>query len=334
MTSGKKILILKAQPRSEILQASALLKHLKTVYEQSTITWITSRRNGLLFENIPSTDEVLFIEEGGSTTALLNRKFDIVISLDSYGGLPDAANLVKASKKYGIYRGENGNLGYFNAKAKILFQTEEQKEYGQISYQRAIMDAADLMGESIKEMDFRFSNEDMERSITLKEEYQLHPKEKVIVMMYMGLKEGLSYVSPRFFSFLGEAIVDELKAEVILIAGAREKDLYYDCLNRCPPAVVDGGCLSSFRDLKAVISMCDVIVGKDSLCLQMALAAGKNVVLLKDMQSQWLPELYDRGSEINPHKTADTDKKHRLEYSVNEVIDAIKNLRDKMGFTQ
>ena len=68
MSATPQIIIIKTEPRIDILRATSLLEPLREQYPGCSITWVTSRRNGLLLKENLFIERLLFAEDANDAT--------------------------------------------------------------------------------------------------------------------------------------------------------------------------------------------------------------------------------------------------------------------------
>jgi|GEM_PF-1653164 len=329
MPEFRDILIIKAEPRIEVLQATCLLRPLAAKYPGERVIWVTGKRCQALLQGNHYVSELYFYEEGGYLAAALNRRFQAVISLEKGNGMGDAANLLQAEAKFGLYRNALGELLAFNAGAEQLklwaASGGKAAELNETSYQETLAAAVEIPEASASEMVFHPPENSRQFGEIWREERKITGKP--LVGIYLGNDPRNAAHSPdiRSVSFLAEKVLQELKSEVVIFAGKMEERLLFDCMNSCPPGTVDGGCFSAFAQMAGIIGMCDTLIGTDSLGVQLAIAMGKKVVVLQETLRK--AESYGRGRTVQCESKADIKTGRKvLRFDPEKVLTAVKEL--------
>jgi ADP-heptose:LPS heptosyltransferase len=120
-----------------ILQATPLLRALRSRFPDARLVFVTARANAPLMERLPCIDEVLYVDDAGgwalvSTTlrtllALCRRRIDLYLDLEVYSAYASLISvLCLARNRFGFYRystafkrGLCTHLIYFNARQPI-----------------------------------------------------------------------------------------------------------------------------------------------------------------------------------------------------------------------
>jgi len=334
MSDYRDILIIKAEPRIEVLQATCLLKTLSLKYPGERVVWVTSRRNQTLLQGNPYISELYCCEAGGWIAAQLNRRFKLVISLETSQGMGDAANWARGQEKYGLYRNNDGEVKLFNKgadKLSLWISTSgREEELKELTYQKILLKAAGCSDEIAAEMVFTLPEKAIEFACRWREERQIGGG--LLAGIYLGYNPRLGKMCPdaRSVSFLAEELIEELKVSTVIFAGPKEKGFFSDFMHSCPPGAADGGCLQSFTELTGVIGRCGVLFGLDSLGMQLALAMGKKVVVLEESAKQQALELYGRGHIVLSDASEFKAGRKVLRFSPQEAFRAVKSLLDEM----
>lgn len=305
MNNPRQIIIIKTEPRIDVLRATSVLQPLKNRHPNANIVWVTSRRNRLILETNDLIDELLCIEDASTISAALNRTFQALYSFDINPGTADLANLINAEAKFGFHIDSQGNTLLFNDSASALQLYEEALSNIQVespvTYQTAVMEAAGFDSTAMGEMVFNPKPEAKAFAERFAADNQIHPGDKPVVIIYLGFNPARppEYYPPRLVSFLSEYLLERLDAEVVLLGGMRERNIYQSYFVQCPPGVHDGGCENSFHRLTGLLDMADLIIASDSLGLHIALALGKKAAALLGSAAPGAIELYGRGTGLS-----------------------------------
>lgn len=297
MQKLRQIIILKTEPRIEILQSTCILPSIKDKYPDCEIIWVTSRRNKIILKGNPFIDNLFFAEDGLTAGLLMNREFAVMFNLDSMHGLSDWANMIRAREKFGYCRNPQGSLGCYKNNEITDFISEPPAD---VSFQRHIMGICGFSQNLPGIMSFSLNAASAASANKFAADKQLHIKSRPLVVIYLGKKPGTNELIPsrRSISFLCEYLQDKTSAEIILLAGPKERDIYTDYYNACPPGVVDGGTDNPFACFPGIINLSSVFIGMESLGLNIALALAKKVLVLTGYEKVNALELYGQGNII------------------------------------
>lgn len=303
MNDKPQIIIIKTEPRIDVLRATSILQPLKKRHPNANIVWVTSRRNRLILNANHLIDQLLYIEDASTVAVSFNRSFQTLYSFDMDAGAADLANLIEADAKFGFHIDSQGNTLLFNDSASALqshVYADLQIELP-VTYQSALMEAAGFAPDDMGEMVFNLKPEAIAFAERFASDNQIHPKDKPIIIIYLGFNPVRSpeYYPPRSVSFLSEYLLERLDAEVILLAGMRERNIYLNYFVQCPPGVHSGGCDNSFQRFTGLLSLADLIIASDSLGLHLALALGKKAAALLGSVLPNEIELYGRGVSLS-----------------------------------
>ena len=314
MEEIEQVIIIKTEPRIDVLRATSILGKLEKRHPQSLISWITSRRNRLILTDNENIDHLLNIEDGQAVALALNRRFDALYGFDYRHGVADLAELIKANKKYGICIDSEWKASLYSESAAEIFTYEvSRNEFNRncsITYQQVLYKAAHLPLEESGEMIYKLKPQAESFARQFASEYGIRPGKVPVVIICLGYNplNNPEYYPSRSVSFLAEYLIERLNAKVILLAGPREKEIYQRFFFQCPPAVIDGGCKNSFTCFTGLISLADIVVSADNLGLHLALALGKKVVALLGQTPANEIELYGRGVVLTGEESDEFEK--------------------------
>ncbi len=334
MPNYRDILIIKAEPRIEVLQTTCLLKSLAAKYPGERVIWVAGRRCLDILQGNPTINEWYFYEEGSYLAAALNRRFKAVISLETDKGMGDAANLLQAETKLGLFRDTNGEVKAFNAGAeKLKLWVVSQGKAAQLkdtAYQEILAEAAGMPEAAASEMVFQLPEESLRSGEIWREQRIITGRPLIGIYLGNNARNIAGHPDARSISFLSEKIMLELKAGVVVFAGNEEEEFLFNCMNSCPPGTVDGGCFSDFSQMAGMVEMCDIIIGVDCLEMQIALALGKKIVILQEADNPRKVELYGRGRIISSESKIEVKGgRQLLKFDPESVFSAVKALTEE-----
>jgi len=320
------ILIIKCEPRIDLLRSTALLATLSDVHENAKIHWITNRRNRFLLEQNDKIDHLLYIEDASTTAVWMNIEFALLINLDTGFTACNIANLAKADKKVGFAIDKAGRKYLLNPESRLLSDYEENSgefiESYKFSYQKILLNICGFEGKDVAEMILSLPEKRNPRSEVFAAENNLSDWKYPVIAIYLGHNPKFAkyYLQPNPMSFMAEFLKDRLGAKVILTGGHQEKKLYDDTIVQCPPGVIEGGCDNSLSVLCSMLDHTDLVISTDSLILHTALALRKKAVALLNSDNDINIELYGRGVSLTS-KAAEPESGYKLTGAIflNEV---------------
>ena len=332
MPDYKDILIIKAEPGIEVLQATGLLKSLAAKYLGERVLWVTGRRCQEILQGNPYISELYFYEEAGCLATILNRRFKAVFSLETDRGMGDAANLLQAEIKAGLYRDKQGEVKAFNVGAEKLklWAASQGKadELIETTYQEILAEAGEIPEAAASEMVFPLPEESHKFAEIWREQRKITGWPLIGIYLGNDARNKAVYPDARSISFLSEKLMAEMKAGGVVFAGNEEEEVLFNCMNSCPPGTVDGGCFSDFSQMAGMVGVCDIIIGVDSLGMQLALALGKKAVVLQESPRK--VGLYGRGLTIVSESKADVKSgRHVLKFDPEKVLSTVKALMEE-----
>ncbi|MBK5276404.1 MAG: glycosyltransferase family 9 protein [Desulfuromonadales bacterium] len=119
-----------------------------------------------------------------------------------------------------------------------------------------------------------------------------------VVALNPGASNKIKCWSTLQFAALGDRLMDELGAKVVVIGGGGERELAQDICNRMRRKPLNLVEKTTMLQLGAVLSKCSLLVSGDTGPMHMATAVGTSVVALF--------------GAINPHRTGPVGRGHRV----------------------
>ncbi len=304
MQPAQSIIVIKTEPRIDILRAASILDPLKRLNPGAEITFVTSRRNRILLQRNPMIDRLLFIEDGGTIATALNRRFRLALNFDKELEPSCLMNLIDAERKCGFTAAAEGGAHPIDIEAEPLWRYETSplefsREYG-LTYQAGLMHCCSLDTEPAGEMVFIPSDQNREYASRFAVENRIDPEDKPVVVFYFGINPGFppQYYPAKKASFAAEYLMERMDAAVILLAGPREQALLERAVLQSPPGVINGGWETSLDRCAALLELAHLVIAPDTLCLQLALALEKKAVALLGASHEGQFEFYGRGAAL------------------------------------
>jgi len=298
----KQILIIKLGAIGDVLRTSSILKPLKNKYKPCSITWITKKESLDLLGNNPFIDELVDIN---NRKILLNKKYDLVISLDDDYETCELASKLKKEVLVGSFLDENNNKTY--AKSSALWfdmgllggpDRDDLKKANKRTYQSILFE---ILG--IKDNDegpkLVLTKKDLEFGSLFAKKNGIKKEDLVIgINTSAGERWELKRLSEEKTIELIDRLNKETKAKLILLGGPEEKERNERILKKTH--IIDAGCNNSLREFSSIVNLCSLIITSDSLSLHIALALNKKVVVFFGPTSANEIELYGLGKKVLP----------------------------------
>ena len=331
------ILIIKCEPRIDVLRATALLTTLRAAYSDAKIHWITSRRNRFILDCNDKIDRLLNIEDGSTIAVGMNIRFDLLINLDVSFTARNIAGLAKAERKIGFCIDSAGQEYILNPESQLISDYEDDptgfSHSNELSYQQILLKSCGFDQSAPGEMILKLPEKPNKLTKEFAEKNDLAGNKSDVIAIYMGFNPrfGKSYLPPKPISFIAEFFNDRKNTKVIVMTGPAEKQLYEDAIVQCPPGVIEGGHANSISTFRGILELCDLVISPDSLALHCAQALGKNVIALLDESNETNIELYSRTIPfISPSEASDVESDIRYFTNIqpDSVFEAGKRLLD------
>jgi len=275
----EKILIIQTAFLGDVILTTPLLKAVKTIYPESSLSFLLIPETKEVLANNPWLDEIIVYDKRKKDKGIANffslvkriRKKNFDRALIPHRSLRSASlcYLSKIPQRIGFDRSAGASL--FTQKIKY------QKNLHEIERNLSLL-------EEIPVNDFKdFSPElfpTKEDFIRVEEFLRNHRSEddKRIIAIAPGSIWATKRWLPERFAQVADLLIKELKAKIIFLGSKEDEQLCYQIsdLMETDPAIAAGK--MSFLQSAALISKCSVILSNDSAPVHMASAKGIPVV--------------------------------------------------------
>ena len=298
-----RILIIKLAALGDVLRTTPILTGLKKVYPQSHITWITDSSAFPLLKNNPHIDVLLPFRFGGVVSVMnASGGFDLALNFEKEDRALGLFAAVRASVKRGFAFSKAGTLSIVNEASLYALQLglhdELKFRLNTETYQETLFKMAEIPY-SGEDYVLSLSDSALDFARQMAKHLSLSPDR-----LRIGLNTGCGSVfetkrwTVQGFCDLARALNADGDCDLLLLGGAREKEMNQAILNQCGDYLHDTGCDNTLEEFMGIVSLCDVVVSSDSLAAHIALALKKQVVLFFGPTCPQEVELYDRGEKI------------------------------------
>jgi heptosyltransferase-2 len=296
-----RILIIKCRAQGDVLRTTPLLPALKRKYASSHITWLVDPESVDLLRYNPHLDRLLPYDLE-AVLPFFVEKFDLLISLDKEPGLTSLATQVRAERKLGFGMNESGNLTVFNPAAEYAYRLGVDDELkfrlNQKTYQEIIHEVAEVPY-ARDEYVFVLPEEAREKAQRFFRARRVSGRRPTVGLNTgAGAKFKTKQWPARHYLRLISLLTQKLKADVLLLGGAREKEFNRLLARKATARVHNAGSRNSLLEFAGFVSLLDLVVTSDTLGMHLAIALKKPVVALFGPTCPQEIDLYGRGTKI------------------------------------
>jgi ADP-heptose:LPS heptosyltransferase len=302
----ERILFIKLGAMGDVLRTTALLRPLQRKYPDGRISWLVREESVLLLENNPYIGEIWGLDHD-TACRLQVEEFDLCINLDLGPDSLAFASTAQAKKKLGFGLGSRGEVIRYNPEAEEWYRmshSDRLKKDNRQTYQRHMFRILGL-DPSGSHIIVNCPEEEQQYARQFLDEKVPDRGDRPVVGLNLGA--GGRWQHKRWplesFHALGEELVRDENATVLLLCGKREDEDRRFLLQASHGALVDTGSDNPLPRFAALVGLCDVVVTGDTLALHMALGLNRRVVGLFGPTSPHEIEMYGLGSKV----TADLD---------------------------
>ena len=296
------ILVVKLAAAGDVLRTTPLLPALKAAHPRCWITWLTDERSRFVLEGNPLIDELVSFGESG-ILPLLAREFDWAIVLDKEPRAAALGNLVRAKRKTGFGLSSGGKPVAMNEESLYALRlgVDDHLKFrvNRKTYPEIIFDMCGLTygGE---EYIFGLQPGSREAAEGILKKGGWRP-DRVTVGLNTGCGDVFAtkkWTEKGFIELAGK-LVRELGVQVVLLGGAEERERNRRIRESLNVPVVDTGSDNPPDVFAGLVEGCRVVVTADTMALHLALALGKETVLLMGPTAAAEIELFGRGEILS-----------------------------------
>ncbi len=299
---GYRVVIIKLGALGDVIRTVCLLDTLKREYPRCHITWVTSEEAVDLLKYDSRVDRVVTFDTQG-IVALLNQRFDLVLSLDKEPGPAGLCNMLKSEDKRGICLSEWGTSKPCNKECESYFELgldDEKKFYlNDKSYPELIHEALGLRYER-KAYRLCCAESDLEWARAKFLRWRGVGNDN---LKFVGVNTGAGsiFANKSLNKWQWKELIellDEAGFRVVLLGGKAERDKNAWLVDNVRCKVFDAGCDNSLGQFVGLVSQCDVMISGDTFGLHVAIARGVKVVALFGPTCHQEIDLFDNGVKV------------------------------------
>ena len=337
----KQILIIKLGAIGDAVRTTSILKPLKNKHNPCSITWVTKKESFQLLVNNPFIDKLVDIN---NYKILLNKKYDLVISLDDDYDACELASKLKKKVLVGSFLDENNNKTYTKSSALwfdmgLLGGPDRDilKKANKRTYQSILFEILGIKYKDEVPM-LDLTKKDLEFGKRFAERFGIKKSDLVLgINTGAGERWELKRLSEDKTVDLINRLKKETETKLILLGGPEETERNKRILHKIKNKIIDGGCNNSLLEFATIINLCNLIITSDSLALHIALALRKKVVVFFGPTSANEIALYGLGSKVLPRgeflcfyrKKCEHERNCGDLIEINDIISATKRLLKK-----
>jgi heptosyltransferase-2 len=254
-----------------------------------------------LLENNPYIHRILPF--GPTALAELSvRRFDLVINLDLNPESLSLATLAEAREKKGYGMGPNGEVVLWNAEARDWYEMSHHdrlKRENRLTYQEHMFR---IIGTPPRASRIIVNCPDHEKIWVEARMREMGWTPQLRPLIGLNFGAGGRWQQKRWplrhYAALSLRLAQEKGGDLLLLHGPEEDDDVRDLQRGSGTALFDAGGDNSLARFAAWVSLCDVVVTGDTLCLHMALGLNRRVVALFGPTSHQEIEMYGLGEKV------------------------------------
>ena len=269
----------------DAINALPMIRQLRRLQPDAQIDVLTSPRAQAIFEGFPAIDEILSVDIYGAPEKMFGRfrrliadvrarEYDVVIDTEQYSALTGlVAMLSRAPRRVGFSTpGKQVDEAYTDVVAYVEERHESHCFYdlltplfGEQPYPKCLEPIA-------------VTSEERERAVELLQILGFHSGPLVALHPLSGSTAISRRWPTAAFVWLGQALIEQLDANVLLVGSPDERAALIEMAERIGPETMVAAGRTSLHELAALLSQCDVFVGNDSGPMHLAAAMGARTI--------------------------------------------------------
>ena len=302
---GTRILIVKLDAIGDVARTTTILRPLRRAYQPCHVTWLADTAALDLLRDHPLVERAL-----PYATASLERlrveRFDLLLSLDKTPRAASVAMTVNALRKLGFGLSEFGTAYPLDPAAEYAVQLglddelkfrRNQRTY-QRTYQDVIFEVCGLPYQR-EEYEVPVSAEARQAALAKVQGLGIAATDAIVGVNLGGgaMFAHKMWDADATVAFL-RLLRDRVSCKVLLFGAKKEAEKMDAVLAARLPDVYSAGLGNTLGEYQAMIGLCRVLVGGDSLGMHLAMAERAPQVVLFGPTCPQEIELYGRGEKI------------------------------------
>jgi ADP-heptose:LPS heptosyltransferase len=296
------IVIIKMGSAGDVLRTTSILPGLRSRYPQGFIFWVTKTKYRCLLKNNPYIDRVLH-KELEILGTFKKIKFDLAVNLDVSHESAALFNLIDSSSKKGFSLDRRGVVTPVNRQAKDWYMmgvSDKKKKENKKSYAEIVLEISGLDKDSLNKPMFFIPKTAANWAKHFRQQNDITSSLPLIgISINAGNRWQLKSPSAEKYLEIISVLHNNLKAQLILLAGPEEKEKYNQIVSKADLPLFTPG-VHNMGKFAALIEICDLIITPDSLSLHLALALSKKIVVFFGPTSAAEIDFFDKGKKVLP----------------------------------
>ncbi len=297
------VLVVRVHQLGNVVKSSPIVHALHKRYDDPWIAWLTSPAAAPLVRSNPLVNEV--IEYSWEALPLLvQRKFDLVVSLEADGAEAALAQMVPATERLGFGLHESGSLMPVNEQSRPYVALSLSDELRFRRNEKTLVELVfELVGVPYEGEEYVVcpSEDEVEYARGVLGELGVDPAgESVVALATGGDTERFASKDwpAEHFGKLARLLKEATDARVVLVGGPKEREANRRLSEELGELVVDSGCGHDVMQFCALLGLCDVVVCGDCFPMHAAVAVKTPVVALFGPTPPQEMAIFGRGRKI------------------------------------
>ena len=327
------ILIIKLGAIGDVIRTTSILHGLKAKYKNCRIEWVTKKESFDVLKNNNLVDKICLIDNA------LNKKYDLVISLDDDFEACELASKVNSKRIIGAYLKNNqklytndsslwfdmGLISRFGKQKADALKAKNKRTYPEIMYK--------ILGLNYRKQEpiLILNKSELNFGKKFAINNKINQKNNII-----GINTGAGgrWEDKKLGIEETAELIDKLNkiknVKILLFGGHEEKERNKKIKVLVKTKIIDAGCGNSLMEFASLVNLCHVLVTSDSLALHIGIGLKKRIVAFFCPTSPNEIELYSRGIKLIPKKGCVCCYKPKCdispEWNIDEIVNAVKEL--------
>lgn len=333
-----KILVIKLGAIGDVIRTTSILPGLKARYKNCKIDWVAKKSSYDILKNNKLIDKIYLIGKD-----ILNKKYDLVISLDDDYEACELASKINSKRLIGAYLMANektytddsslwfgmGLISRFGKQKADSLKAKNKKTYQKIMYR--------ILGLDYKKQEpiLILSKEELNFGKIFAKKNNIK-KTDIVIGINTGAGgrwEDKKLSIEKTAELVGKLNKDIRNSKLILFGGPEETERNKRMTSIAKTRMIDAGCDNSLMEFTSLVNLCSILVTSDSLALHIGTALRKKIVAFFYVTSAAEIELYNRGIKVIGKGKDYCSYKPKCDYppkwNIDKIVKAVKKLIQK-----